>query len=391
MTILLLQGPLGPFFNQFKCALVQQGYDVHRIVFNGGDEWYDDSDANAFTGSLHDWSHYFTDYIRKHEIKTVFAYGDCRAYHIDAKRVCIHEQVRYFAFEEGYLRPNYITLEEGGVNGHSPIVHDAIDRYKPIHSPKDEEVIPPNFAHRVKFAMVYYAFAFFRRLSFFEYQHHRSLSPFYEGLCWVRGFYRKWIYKLTQPSAKRICEKGDFFLVPLQVHNDAQIEFHSHFDDMHDFITEALESYSKSGCTARLIFKHHPMDRGYVNYRAYIIKRSKQFNISDRVSYIHDQHLPTLLKSCLGVVTINSTTALQAFYHSAPVIALGDAFFDMPGLTNQKGLDVFWSNPEKPNMLFADQFKAFLLDHGQINGSYYCESDMTIKNVIAHLKDLNVI
>lgn len=390
MSIMLLQGPLGSFFNRLQTELESEGYAVQRFVFNGGDELYGRS-ASIFNGELSDWRMYFLNSVRENNIKLVIAYGDCRALHVEAKIICQSEGIQYFALEEGYLRPNYITIEDGGVNGHSPITRNGVLEYIPIHSPENEVVIPGNFLRRFFYATLYYNMAFLRRFRFSHYQHHRSFNPVYEAACWVRGGLRKYWYKFTEAKTESLIQRGDFFLVPLQVHNDAQIQFHSTYDKIEDFIFDVLESFSKEEVSSRLILKHHPMDRGHVNYLDLIAKKTLELKLADRVDYIHDQHLPTLLKHCKGVVTINSTTALQAFYHRAPVKVMGDAFFNMEGLTHQDNLSSFWHEPIKPDAIFSDQFKAYLLDHGQINGSFYCQYSMTIRNLIAYLKKLKAI
>jgi len=395
MAVLLLQGPLGPFFKQLSSALEQAGETVYKIDFNGGDQFFSPFGSIAFTAEPGLWPQFLTDFIAEHGIETVFAYGDCRFYHHEAKRICINHGVRYFAFEEGYLRPNYITLEEGGVNGHSPLANDeghrAIEAYEPVHAVKDEQPIQANFMRRFAYASIYYNTAAFKRLKFSHYEHHRSFSPIYEAFCWVRALVRKGLYKLTEQNAQQICRQGKFHLVPLQVFNDAQIEFHSDYDNMEAFITEVMSSFSVNKQSGNLVIKHHPMDRGHVNYKRLIKRLSIELGLSGRVFYIHDQHLPTLLKNCLGVVTINSTTALQAFYHKAPVNVMGEAFFDMPGLTHQCDLSSFWEEPESLDVVFADRFRAYLLDHGQINGSFYCDAGISFDHLMPYLKKQGVI
>ncbi len=392
MAVLLLQGPLGSFFNDLSIALSEQGQEVFKINFNGGDEFfYTQKNATSFTGAPDEWSNYLDAFIDLHAITSIFTYGDCRHYHHVAKRACQYKNIKYFAFEEGYLRPNYITFEAGGVNGHSPINHAAIEAYKPIHKDANEKPIESNFFRRMVYAAIYYNVSLFKRLKFSKYTHHRSFSPAYEACCWWRGFFRKGLYRLLQSSAEKICSQGKFFLVPLQVHNDAQIEFHSQYETMQDFILDVLTSFAKSGSNKKLIFKHHPMDRGHVNYAQIIHQQATRLNIKSQVSYIHDQHLPTLLKSCEGVITINSTTALQAFYHRAPVLVVGYAFFDMLGLTYQGGLLSFWKNPTQPDLEFTDRFRAYILDHGQINGSFYNASELTLCNLMAYIKKLGLL
>jgi capsular polysaccharide export protein len=43
-----------------------------------------------------------------------------------------------------------------------------------------------------------------------------------------------------------------------------------------------------------------------------------------------------------------------------PVAVLGEAVYDVPGVTHQSGLDTFWSLPEMPDMGLYDAFKRML-------------------------------
>lgn len=387
MSVLLLQGPLGPFFDHLSRSFRAVGQPVHKINFNGGDQsYYYQDNALSYTGTTEDWPRFLAQFIHDHNIRVVMAYGDCRFYHRKAKQVCIDEDVRYIALEEGYLRPNYITLEVGGVNGHSPINYTGVEAYHPVHTVHNEAVIPGNFLKRIRYTIKYYVSLELKKQTFHDYLHHRVYSSAVDAMLWIRAYWRKQLYKFTEPKSLGVIQKGDFFLVPLQVHNDAQIQYHSQYDTIEEFIQEVMVSFAQSQCKARLVFKHHPMDRGHVNYAFFIKKVAKQLGISEQVQYIHDQHLPSLLKACSGVVTINSTTALQAFYHEAPVKVMGCAFFNMPRLTDQKPLDEFWLNPTKPDAEFADRFRGYLLDHGQINGSFYCQFRFTCDNIIEYMQ-----
>ena len=394
MAVLLLQGPLGPFFEKFAAHLQMAGEVVHKVNFNGGDGFYCSNrfaESHNYSGTLDQWPEYLSSLMDEQQIETVFVYGDCREYHHEAKKVCRTKNIRYFAFEEGYLRPNFITLEEGGVNGHSPVTKEGVSAYKPVHKPEGEVELGGNFLNRIKFASLYYNVSAFRRWRFRNYQHHRSFSPVYEAFCWLRSGYRKTKYKWTQRHLLDPVIDQPYFLVPLQVHNDAQIVHHSPYDKMEYFIEEVMSSFAKSNSQAKLIIKHHPMDRGHSHYGDYIKRLAHRFKIQEQVVYLHDHHMPTILKHCSGVITINSTTALQAFYHGAPVKVMGDAFFNMKGLTDQKPLDDFWFEPEFIDMDLADRFRAYLVEHGQINGSFYCQWDLTLKNLIDYLKKVDVL
>lgn len=388
MSVLLLQGPLGPFFKHLAKSFREAGHSVYKINFNSGDEaYYLKNNSELYSGKSEQWSTYLTRFMHEHDIKLVMAYGDCRFYHHEAKRICSNLGVLYVAFEEGYLRPNYVTLEVGGVNGHSPIKHEGVEVYQPMHTIHDEIVIPGNFLKRIRYASIYYTYNTLKKFKHPFYLHHRTYDAFQETGFWCRALVRKYMYKFRELSASQLINKGNFFLVPLQVHNDAQIKFHSQYESMEHFIQEVMMSFASSQRKERLVIKHHPMDRGHVNYEKYIFKLAKELGISEQVDYIHDQHLPTLLQACEGVVTINSTTALQAFYHQAPVKVMGSAFFDMPGLTDQKSLADFWHDPIKPDMDFSDRLRAYLLDHGQINGSFYCLFRFTCDNIVRYMQE----
>ena len=70
---------------------------------------------------------------------------------------------------------------------------------------------------------------------------------------------------------------------------------------------------------------------------------------------------------------------------------MGGAFFNMQGLTSQNTLADFWHEPMAPDEEFADQFRSYLLDHGQVNGSFYCQFRFTVDNLVAYLQRIEVL
>ena len=49
------------------------------------------------------------------------------------------------------------------------------------------------------------------------------------------------------------------------------------------------------------------------------------------------------------MVCVNSTSATLALAAGSPVCTLGDAIYNVPGLTFARHLDEFWSNPQSRN------------------------------------------
>jgi capsular polysaccharide export protein len=149
---------------------------------------------------------------------------------------------------------------------------------------------------------------------------------------------------------------------------------HADFEGIEHFIEDTLHSFAKHGPgDALLIFKHHPMCRGYKDYTALIKRFAQEAGIARYVRYIHDQHLPSLLDHARGVVVINSTVGLSALHHGAPTKVCGNALYDMPGLTYQGTLDDFWkAAPDaKPDAELNRQFRNHLITNTQLNGSFY--------------------
>ena len=223
---------------------------------------------------------------------------------------------------------------------------------------------------------MYYLFASMGKPFFPHYCHHRPLSIL-EAWPWVRGTWRKVFYaikekeilkKLTGPLSKK------FYLVPLQVHNDSQVSAHSNFDSVEDFIRKVIASFANDAARDHfLVLKHHPMDRAYRDYGKLILQLSAENGLGERVIYVHDLHLPSLLKHALGTVVINSTVGFSALFHSTPVKVCGRAVYDLEGLTFQGSLEEFWKNGQTTvvDRVVFQWFKNYLIETTQLNGSFY--------------------
>lgn len=375
-NILLLQGPVGPFFNHFAKELEQGGHTVHKINFNGGDEFfYSRKNTYAFTGKMEDWRDFIGEKLRTLNIRKMYLLGDCRAYHDIARKIAQAEGIKVYVFEEGYIRPNCITLEELGVNGHSKLPRNpALYPYTIASDTPTPKQVPYPFYQAALYSIGYYVAASLKRGKFPHYEHHRPLNVFNEGSKWVVGGIRKMWYTLVdQDITKPLINEGKpYFLCPLQVHTDMQVKVHSRFKNIEEFIQDVIHSFANHAPdNSLLVFKHHPMDRGYKDYTRVIRVLSKLHKIEKRVRYVHDGHLPTLFDNASGTVTINSTTGLSSIDHGTPVIALGDAVYDLPGLAYQGRLDDFWRSGSSIDVDMRDRFRAYLLSHVQANGNFY--------------------
>lgn len=230
--------------------------------------------------------------------------------------------------------------------------------------------------HMVWSGFCYFTIGGLGKRWFPHYEHHRLLH-IREALPWIRSVWRKHWYRWAERGAQKQLttrRSKQFYLVPLQVFNDAQIIEHARHGSIERFIGEAIQSFAEHApADTLLVFKHHPMDRGYRDYTILIRQLAEAAGASRRVRYIHDQHLPSLLNHVRGVVVINSTVGLSAIHHHAPVITTGRSIYDMPGLTWQGSLDEFWTTgvAAPPDHKLYRRFLGALTTQTQINGSYY--------------------
>ena len=123
-TFLLLQGPPGPFFALLGDGLVRRGHNVLRINFNGGDRASWPGPSTDFRGGIEDWPAYFDMFVQREGVTDLVLFGDCRPMHSAAHGMAKLLGVRTHVFEEGYIRPDWVTLERDGVNGHSSLPRD---------------------------------------------------------------------------------------------------------------------------------------------------------------------------------------------------------------------------------------------------------------------------
>ncbi|MFM2066186.1 MAG: hypothetical protein RLZZ584_1095 [Pseudomonadota bacterium] len=374
--VLLLQGPVGPFFARLAADLRKVGALVTKVNFNLGDWLFYRHDALNYRGSMTDLPSWLERCMRDYEIDVVFLFGDCRPIHQAARQVSTRLGIEVGVFEEGYVRPDFVTLERHGVNGYS-----TLSRMAAAYDDEIEECMPNLAVGNAYWWMVWYGFLYFTfgaigRLVFPRYRHHRPLSVL-EAWPWVRSVWRKHFYRWRERGMQDYLTsqaRGRYFLVPLQVFNDAQVIVHSRMEDVSSFIARTMDSFARHAPgDAILVFKHHPMDRGYCDYRRVIDQLAAQHQVRSRVLYIHDQHLPSLLDHARGVIVINSTVGLSALHHGAPTLTCGSALYDIPGLTFQASIDEFWSQAQgaRPDPALYRRFRRHLIFHTQLNGSFY--------------------
>lgn len=363
---LFLQGPPGPFFQLLGKALKERGHGVHRINLSGGDLYDWPNGATNYRGTMSAWPMFFDRFVRANRITDLIVYGDCRPVHQAALRMAQLRRVRVFVFEEGYIRPDWMTLERDGVNGHSAFDRDpelimAAGRWLP-----DVPVLPSitaDFRRRARDSYWHYHHVVTGRLTlrFPFYRTHRSHSIIGEGFGWLAKFARTSRRGRHAEQVLAAIKGKKFVLFPLQLTGDYQIRAHSPFPSMPQAVDYVLESFAAYAPADQLLLvKEHPLDASWRNWRAFIRRRARRLGVEERVHCIDGGDLQQLSTSAAGMVCVNSTSGTLALETGIPVVVLGDAVYDVPGITHQAGLDSFWTNAEQPDRQLYAAFKKSL-------------------------------
>lgn len=353
-SVLLLQGPVGPFFDRLSQWLMARNKQVHRIVFSGGDQ----HDCKLltpikFVGFLKEWDRFFEEQCVQLQVDVVVVFGQSRAYHQAALKAANQLGIQVIVLEEGYFRPGFMTMELDGVNGNST----TLDRFS-WDGPKEHITSATDkhpFLASTYFAAVHYAHMLLRHGNFPHYEHHRHRSPLYYFGYWMYSWLRKFSHqKLDLRKQKQLLDsKACFYLVPLQFEGDAQLKNFSTYSSVKDFLFEVIRSFSiHAPKQAMLVFREHPHGRGMGGYRSFIRQIIKTFGVDTRVVYLVEGETPVLVKHSAGVITINSTVGLRAFELLVPLKVMGAAIYQRPGLVFEGELDEFWikSVPAKPEL-----------------------------------------
>ena len=352
--VLLLQGPVGPFFDRLHRQLLENQINCTRILFNAGDKLFcrNKQSALTFEGNLEDWNIWFEKYLKNNKPSVVILFGSDRPIHTIARNICKKYATKVLSLEEGYFRPGFVTLEEGGNNANSPLAGlipnvDEVSRISSLDSGDLNLVSENSFRNKCWYGFSYY---FWSELFSSREQRklfHKHLNLLGQAFAWIKNYI---LWKFKRKHDERAFQKlsrEDYYLVPLQLDTDMQSRFQSNGWKKTDLINEAIQSFANYGSSkSHLVFKVHPLERGHYNHAKMILKIAENFGVQDRVWTLQTMNIGQWIKHSKGIITINSTSGFSAIYHGVPILLLGNAIYEHEQLVyklqNKNDLDEFW-------------------------------------------------
>ncbi len=378
-TFLFLQGLASPFFAKLGRELLARGHRVRKVNLSLGDQLFWPFKATSYRGSAEEWRAFLSRHCREHGVTDVILFGDCRPYHRVAIALAEHRGFAVHVFEEGYLRPNWITAERGGVNGFSLLPRDpeVVRALGGAIEPPPEAHFASSFVRRASWDVIYSIASAIGRPIFPAYSHHRPNHVFAEYAAWLRriGRRRRARRHADAEVERAVARQGGYYLVPMQLDTDYQIRVHSRYGDLGEFLDEVFASFAAHApAEAELVVKVHPLDSGLIDRERQVAGLVARHGLGTRVRLIDGGYLPTLLVEARGVVVVNSTVGTGALQAGRPTIALGPAIYDVAGLTYQGGLDGFWTEAPPPDPELFECFRKLIIQQTQVNGGYFSKT-----------------
>ena len=380
-TFLFLQGPHGPFFYRLAQLLKTAGAQVLRVGFNAGDQafWHDRKSYLPYRGTVEDWPAHFAEIVAAHDITDIVLYGDTRPIHATAVAEARRLGLAVHVFEEGYMRPYWVTYERGGSNGHSRLMDMSIEEMKRALERSDLDVPEPpahwgDMRQHVFYGALYHWFVLFRNRRYRNFRTHREESVWRETLLYTRRLILMPVFALDRTFATHRIKHGGFpyHLVLMQLEHDASFLAHSPFRRMSEFLEPVIEGFAEGAPKHHhLVFKAHPLENERVPMRRIIRELARKTGVSNRVHYVRGGKLARLLDHARTAVTVNSTAAQQVLWRGIPLKVFGRAVYVKPEFVSDQPLPTFFAQPTRPDNRAYKDYRRFLLETSQVPGGFY--------------------
>jgi capsular polysaccharide export protein len=380
MSVFLFVGaPFGPFFSRLTREIESTGSVVFRTVCEGGE--YLETPGHCRIIYRHrdgDWKRFIRGVMRRKKVDAVITFNDTLPRNRSALEVAEELGLHSFVLENGYLRPHWVTLERDGVNGFSRLPRDSevylnagVGAGEPARDQSFPAGLKPHVIHTITHFLAAIAF---KPVLGFDANYYGD-SVYRQAF----GYVKEYVWRLAHDesaSLSRILDLANngrkVFLALLQKPGDAQLVVHSRHGGNAAFVDELLTSFaSDAPDDAILVVKQHPLDYGVERTPVRVAALIERHGLADRVFFLRKTSIDKIMASAHAVVTINSTAGLAAIIEEKPVLCVGRAFYNIPGLTCPGPLSQFWSKAARPSPRLVKGFIAFLKGTSQFNGGFH--------------------
>jgi capsular polysaccharide export protein len=377
---LFLQGPHGPWFQALARHLTAAGAQVWRVGFNLGDRAFWRGPGYVAFGESHDlWPVRCAQLFDRHRITDLVVYGDTRPIHARAVDLARARGITIHVFEEGYLRPYWITYERGGANGHSRLMDLSVADMQAALAKVDLDLPDTpgtwgDMRQHMVWGALYHGCVALGGLVYRNFRPHRSLTVGQEFALYLKRLLLLPWHRVERRLATRRVRRGGFpyHLAILQLEHDASFRDHSPFSTMAEFLDLVLAGFAAGAPRHHhLVFKAHPLEDGRVPLRRDVRRLAQAHGLADRVHFVRGGKLAELLNDARSAVTVNSTAGQQALWRGLPLRTFGAAVYAKPEFVSDQPLEAFFAAPDRPDTRAYRDYRHFLLETSQLVGGYY--------------------
>ncbi|WP_298292992.1 capsular biosynthesis protein [Thiomonas sp.] len=377
--VVFLQGMPSPFYRQMAQHLKAAGWRVTRINLCTGDWlfWHGE-DAVSYRGRRSQWPAFIQRFYDAHRVTHLVLLGENRRYHRQAVDLALQCGIQVVVNDFGYIRPDWITFERNGMSGGSLFPRDPqairalaaalpdVD-WTPRYADSAFHMARGDLLHNLANLFMGWWYPFYRRS---DRRPHTLIYTPASGLRLLTNRLRK---AQTEQAVRALFQsQRPYYLFPLQLDFDFQIVAYSPFSGIAESIAHVVASFAqRAPKQAILVLKEHPWDPALKSWQRVLHHHARRWGVADRVQYLRGGHLDTLISHAQGVVTVNSTTGMRALHLGRPLVVLGEAIFDAPGLTHQEGLDSFWTAGKPPDAELVRAFLKAIAGTVQIRGVFF--------------------
>ena len=341
---LIIQSDWEGGLTNFAQDLIKAGTEVTKVLLHAGD-WihkWKGIPTVKYDAPLAQFETWLRKYISESNIDCLIVYNQYRPYNAVSWKVAEELGLECIVLELGLLRPDFCSIYTRDCNQFEYLAGEW-DNLLVSKDTLIEPTKPPQLARMstpckmIQFGL-YFLFSRFMSTFARQFTHYcdqRSMNVRHHLRACVIGGLRFQGRKKQSYFDKIFATRwsNKYYFVPLQVHTDSQITERSNFKSIEEFIQLVVNSFLKHAPRGtKLVFKVHPMDRGYKDYHEFIKKMRSNVG-GHRVLYLDRIHLPTALDHARACITINSSVGLSALIHRTPLITLGEAAFDLKELT----------------------------------------------------------
>ncbi|MEM8731314.1 MAG: capsule biosynthesis protein CapA [Pseudomonadota bacterium] len=380
-VFLFLQGPHGPFFFRLGKMLRAAGCAVRRVGFNAGDRafWSETESYIPFRDTCESWPAFFQALLRQHAVTDIVLYGDTRPVHAQAVDIARAAGLTIHVFEEGYMRPYWVTYERGGSNGNSSLIEMSVsDMQKALALSDMEAPLPPahwgDMRQHMFYGALYHWFVMFQNRDYGHFTPHRTLPVTREFQLYLQRLLLLPAHALDRRTANWRIRRGGFpyHLALLQLEHDSAFQEHSPFATMGDFLEEVIEGFVAGAPRHHhLVVKAHPLEDGRVPIRTLVRQMAQRHQVEDRVHYVRGGKLAQLLNDARTAVTVNSTAGQQVLWRGIPLRVFDTAVYAKPEFVSTQPLPEFFASAARPDNKAFKDYRRFLLETSQVPGGYY--------------------